>query len=117
MVLGALLLVQGPPEMRIHLATALGVTLPFALITFFLLTLIVRARRNKVVTGRAGMVGELGRAHTALQPEGRVFVHGEFWGAEASEPVEAGARIRVTEVDGLTLRVEPVATKEGESHV
>ena len=117
MVLGALLLVQGPPEMRIHLATALGVTLPFALITFFLLTLIVRARRNKVVTGRAGMVGELGRAHTALQPEGRVFVHGEFWSAEASEPVEAGARIRVTEVDGLTLRVEPVATKEGESHV
>jgi len=33
MVLGALLLVKGPPAMRIHLSTALGVALPFALIT------------------------------------------------------------------------------------
>jgi len=117
MVLGALLLVQGPPELRIHLGTALGVTLPFALITMFLLTLIIRARHSKVVTGTAGMVGETGKAHTALEPHGTVFIHGEFWDAEATQPVEAGARVRVIKVDGLTLKVEPVAAKEGESHV
>ena len=47
MVLGAMLLINGPPEMRIHLSTALSVTIPFALITMFLVTLVIRARGTK----------------------------------------------------------------------
>jgi membrane-bound serine protease (ClpP class) len=112
MVLGAVLLVEGPPELRIRWGTAIGVTLPFTVITIFLLTLVVRARVAKVTTGSAGMVGETGRAETRLAPEGRVFVHGEYWGAVASQPVEAGHRIRVTAVEGLRLRVEPAAGEE-----
>ena len=115
MVLGALLLIQGPPEMRIHLSTAIGVALPFALITAFLVALIVRARRGKVVTGRSGMVGEIGAAQTDLKPDGQVFVHGEYWGATATTELAAGARVRVIEVNGLKLRVEP-ADNEGGSH-
>ena len=42
MVLGALLLVKGPPQMRIHLATALAVALPFAAITMFLVSIVVK---------------------------------------------------------------------------
>jgi membrane-bound serine protease (ClpP class) len=117
MILGALLLVQGPPEVRIRLSTAVGVTLPFAVITAFLLALVIRARSHRVVTGSAGMIGECGSAHTALSPEGRVFVHGEFWDAVSSTPVEAGARIRVTAVEGLNLRVEPAATRSGDTDV
>jgi membrane-bound serine protease (ClpP class) len=107
MVLGALLLVEGPPEMRIHLGTAIGVTLPFALITVFLVSLVLKARANKVVTGEAGMIGERGVARTALEPEGKIFVHGELWDAVCSTKLDAGARVRVVDVDGLTLRVEP----------
>ena len=51
MVFGALLLVNGPPDVRIHLSTALGVALPFAAITMFLVSVVVQARRNKVLTG------------------------------------------------------------------
>jgi len=109
MVLGALLLVEGPPEMRIRLSTAVGVSLPFALITAFLLGLVIRARRRKVVTGTAGMVGEIGKAYTDLDPEGRVFIHGEYWDAVADRKVPAGARVRVVEVNGLQLKVEPTA--------
>lgn len=116
MVLGAMLLIEGPPEVRIHLSTALGVALPFALISAFLVTLIVQARRNKVVTGSAGMIGEFGFAHTALVPAGRVFAHGEYWDAVSSAPAEAGVRVKITQVDGLTLRVEPVPPDGGESH-
>ncbi len=107
MVLGALLLVEGPPEMRIRLGTAVGVALPFALITAFLLGLVIRARRRKVVTGSAGMVGEIGKAYTDLDPEGRVFIHGEYWDAVADGKVPAGTRVRVVEVNGLRLKVEP----------
>lgn len=116
MILGAMLLVEGPPEIRIRFGTALGVTLPFAAITVFLLALVIRARAHKVVTGAAGMVGECGLAHTALEPEGRVFIHGEFWDAVSSKPVPAGARVRVTSVDGLTVHVEPVDAASGGSH-
>ena len=108
MVLGALLLINGPPEVRIHLATALSVTVPFALITLFLVTLAVQARRNKSVMSHGGILHELGQARTALAPTGTVFVHGEYWDAVSSAPVESGAEVRVVSVDGLKLRVDPV---------
>jgi len=109
MVLGALLLVNGPPEMRIHLSTALAVALPFAAITMFLVSIVVKARRNKVLTGPQGMIGELGVARTALEPEGQVLVRGEYWDAVANTPVPAGARVHVTGVAGLKLQVEKIA--------
>ena len=62
MVLGAVMLVDSPiPELRIHWSTALAVTLPFSAITLFLLTIAVRARRNKVATGGEAMIGQIGR--------------------------------------------------------
>ena len=43
----------------------------------------------------------------ALSPEGQVLVHGELWQAVArGAPVEEGARVRVVDVNGLTLTVE-----------
>lgn len=108
MILGALLLVESPlPEMRIHPGTAIGLALPFAIITTFLLSLVIRARASKVMTGTVGMMDEIGVAQTPLTPAGKVFVHGEYWDAVSSLPVAAGARVRVRAVDGLTLKVEP----------
>lgn len=106
MILGALLLVNGPPEVRIHLSTALAVTLPFAIITMFLLTLVVRARHSKVLMADGGLVDEIGEARTALAPSGKVFVHGEYWDAVSEKPVEAGAAVRVLALDGMRLKVE-----------
>jgi membrane-bound serine protease (ClpP class) len=107
MLLGALLLVNGPPELRIHLSTALATTIPFALITMFLVSLVVRARANKVLMASGGLIDEIGEARTALAPGGKVFVHGEYWDAVSATPVEAGDAIRVVTVDGMKLRVEP----------
>jgi membrane-bound serine protease (ClpP class) len=109
MVLGALLLVKGPPEMRIHLSTALAVALPFAAITMFLVSVVVKAQRNKVLTGAEGMIGEIGVARTPLEPEGQVLVHGEYWDAIAPAPIPAGAPVRVKGVAGLKLQVEKSA--------
>jgi len=115
MVLGAVMLIDTPwPAMRIHWTTAIGLALPFSAITMLLLTLAVRARRNKVGTGREGMVGETGTAVTEIAPRGKVFVHGEYWDAVASQPVATGARVRVTAIEGLKLTVEPVPDRTGE---
>jgi membrane-bound serine protease (ClpP class) len=110
LVLGAVMLVDSPvPELRVHLITAIALALPFSAITVFLLTIAMRARRNKVETGREGMIGMVGRAITALAPDGKVFVHGEYWDAVAALPVAAGAPIRVVAIDRLKLTVEPAA--------
>ncbi len=110
LTLGGLLLVDAPiPEMRVHLVTALAVSIPLGLITAFLMTIALRARRNKVVTGEQGLVGETGVAQTALSPQGKVFVHGELWNAVAITSLPVGQLVVVRKVDGLTLEVEPLA--------
>jgi membrane-bound serine protease (ClpP class) len=109
MILGAVLLINSPvPEMRIHVSTAIAVTLPFAAITAFLVSLVVRARAAKVVTGREGMIGEIGVAVGDLGPEGRIMVRGEYWNAVAPAPLKSGEQVRVTAIDRLKLSVEPV---------
>jgi len=108
LTIGALLLVDAPiPEMRVHLLTAIAVSLPLGLITAFLMSIALRARRNKVVTGAQGLIGEIGVAQTPLNPTGTVFVHGEIWNAVSSQPVAAGSKIVVQRVDGLQLEVVP----------
>ncbi len=109
MVLGALLLVDGPiPEMRVKLITALAVSVPLAAITVFLMTLVLKARRSKVVTGEQGLVGQIGEVQSPLAPQGKVFVNGELWDAVSPLPVAVGERVRVQRVSGLVLEVEPV---------
>jgi len=111
LTLGGLLLVDSPiPEMRVHLTTALAVSIPLGLITAFLMSIALKARRNKVVTGEQGLVGETGVARTALAPHGKVFVHGELWDAVATASLPAGQPVVVRKVDGLTLQVEPVVS-------
>jgi membrane-bound serine protease (ClpP class) len=108
MVLGAVLLINGPPEVRIHLSTAISVAVPFALITMFLVSIVIQARKGKVLTGAAGMIGEIGVASTALAPEGQVLVRGEYWDAVADASISPGTRVRVKAVEALKLRVGPV---------
>ncbi len=108
LVIGALLLVDSPiPEMRVKLATALAVSIPLGGITVFLMTIALRARRSKAVTGIDGLIGEVAVAQTALAPAGKVFVHGEIWDAISSANVAVGEKVRVRKVDGLELSVEP----------
>jgi membrane-bound serine protease (ClpP class) len=113
MTLGGLLLVDAPiPEMQVHLLTALAVSIPLGLITVFLMSIALKARANKVVTGGQGLVGEIGMAQSALSPSGKVFVHGEIWNATASGPVAAGQTVVVRKVDGLLLFVDPAPSLE-----
>ena len=65
----------------------------------------MRAMRSRPMTGKEGMVGLVGVTKTALTPIGQVAVHGELWTALSDQPVEAGVRVEVMGMDGLTLRV------------
>jgi membrane-bound serine protease (ClpP class) len=114
LTLGGLLLVDAPiPEMRVRFLTALAVSAPLGLITAFLMAIALKARRNKVVTGAQGLIGEVGVAQSDLLPLGKVFVHGEIWNAVASTPVTAGSKVVVRRVEDLQLEVAPLTAPEG----
>jgi len=109
MILGSLILIDSPlPELRVRLATALGVTVPFAAITIFLMRLVLLSHRSKSVTGTEGMLGEVGLSLSDISPEGKVQVHGEIWQAKSAQPVQAGERVKVTAIEGLTLTVTKI---------
>jgi membrane-bound serine protease (ClpP class) len=113
LTLGGLLLVDAPiPEMQVHLLTALAVSIPIGVITVFLMSIALKARANKVVTGSQGLLGEIALTQTALSPLGKVFVHGEIWDAVSSNPVLAGQPVIVRQVEGLQLRVDPVRSAQ-----
>ncbi|AJF07913.1 serine protease [Geoalkalibacter subterraneus] len=112
MALGSLMLIDSAqPYLQISraviVATIAVSTSFFILIVYF----VARTQMSRVVSGREGIVGEQGTAVTALSPEGRVFVHGEYWNAVADEPVAEGEPVEVMELlDHMRLhvrRVEP----------
>ncbi len=107
LIFGLLTLVDGPiPEMRVALGTAIGAGAGFGIITIFLTTIALRARRNKVTTGGDALLGEVAVAQTALDPTGQVLVRGELWQAHALAGAQPGDRLRIVSRNGLLLEVE-----------
>jgi membrane-bound serine protease (ClpP class) len=108
MIFGSMILINSPwPGTRIYLSTVLSVVLPLAVITIILMRFAWKATRSKSVTGEEGLVGSIGVTRTDLNPNGKVLIHGELWDARAEDHLPPGSRVRVRNVEGLTLLVEP----------
>jgi membrane-bound serine protease (ClpP class) len=117
MVLGAMFLIRSPLTAGgVSLGVSLAVTLPFALITIFLMRLVLRSRAWKSTTGREELIGEEGIAISGLPAgtEGMIRVHGELWRAISPRAVPEGKPVRVRSVEGLKLHVEPEEAAVGE---
>ena len=73
----------------------------------FGMTVALRAR-ERVRTAQVGLVGLIGEVRSDLDPEGGVYVKGSLWRARSMDgPIPKGARVRIKDIDGLILRVEP----------
>ena len=72
-----------------------------------MLRLATRARRAKVPAGTSRIIGLIGRAETAIAPEGTIFLRNELWHARSRVDIAPGETVRVTGVNGLTLDVDP----------
>jgi membrane-bound serine protease (ClpP class) len=68
--------------------------------------LVLRTQKKKAMVGLEGMVGEIGEVKVALNPNGKIFVHGEYWSAEAEDQVAVGEKVRVVGFDGMCLKVD-----------
>jgi len=112
MVIGSIMLINTPvPELKPSLNIIIPVAVGISLIFIFLITLAIKAHIKRAATGKEGLIGEEGVVQTDLSPEGKVFVHGEIWQAEAvDEPlIPKGTKVKVVEVmKSLKIKVRRV---------
>ncbi len=112
LLLGSMMLIRSGSSLEfVKLSWSVIITAT-AITTLFFLFVIgagLKAQRLKPVTGIEGLTGMIGESIDALNPAGRVLVHGEVWNAASiSENIPKGKKVRVTGIKNLTLFVEHV---------
>jgi membrane-bound serine protease (ClpP class) len=109
MIAGALILFNSgdvPAYAQISLPAVLVIALSFAATFLFIMTKALQAQRRRPKTGSEGLVGATAEARTDLDPQGKVFLLGEFWHAVAEEdPIAAGEQVEIVSVEGFRLHV------------
>lgn len=107
--LGSLMLFEGSaPGMGLSWRVLIPTVVMVSGFFVFVAGLVFRSQISKPKTGDKGLVGEIGVVRERLALTGKVFVHGELWNAEAREPIETGAKVRITGVNQLVLSVEEI---------
>lgn len=110
LILGSLMLFRVPGSTS---ALAMSVFIPTVVtISAFFVTvagLAYRAQASRPQIGVEAFEGLVGDARTDLSPEGKVFVNGELWNAEADEEIRAGEKVQVVSMHNLKLKVKKIS--------
>lgn len=114
LILGSFMLSKASaPFLRISLGLIISMSIATAAFFVFALSKGIKIQWKKPVTGREGLLGEIGIAKTDLTPEGTIFIHGERWQASTKgETIKEGEEVEVLEVKGLQLIVKKYIRKE-----
>jgi membrane-bound serine protease (ClpP class) len=107
-VFGSIMLIDSElPGYQVPIPIIAGFAASTALLAFVALGAAVRARSGKVVSGVEAMIGAEATVIDDVVGTGRVRAFGESWLAKSDVPLERGARVVITAVEGLTLTVVP----------
>ena len=117
LLLGSVMLTSSVPGVRVNLSLIVPFVIGISAVMLFLGRLALTSQRRVPVTGIDGLIRAQARSLTSFEPGqvGTVAVHGEIWRATSGAPIGEGQAVRITSVDGLTLRVEsiPDAVSQG----
>ena len=77
--------------------------------------LVFRSQKSKPTMGLQGLIGEIGEVRGKLGPTGKIFVHGEYWNAQADGEIDVGEKVKVLGYDGMCLKVSRLSESESRS--
>lgn len=96
------------PDLNISIPLVLGTGIFVAVFSIWVLRRLWRLRGVKPSIGHEEMIDMIGEARESFERSGRIYVHSEIWTAESTAPVREGQKVRVTALEGLRLKVEPL---------
>jgi membrane-bound serine protease (ClpP class) len=110
LLLGSVILFEGGGGgPRLSWSLIAGATLSTGAFFLVIVSAGLRAQGRRVATGAQGLVGLSAVVTERLAPAGRVRLRGEYWNAVSGISLEPGTEVEITGVDGLLLRVRPLA--------
>ena len=119
-VIGSIILMDTEaPGFGIDISVIITFALASAFILFFVVGMAMKARRRPVVSGMEEMIGGDATVINDFDHNGSVIIHGENWLASSDAQLQKGQQVKVTDIQGLVLKVEPLqhtpaATQEEE---
>jgi len=112
-VFGAIIMFDsGIPGFGISIALVLTIAIVAAAAIIWTAGYVLKLRRRGAVSGAGSIVGGIGTAMEDFTGAGKVWLEGEAWAAHSDRAIEKGRKVRVNELRGLTLHVEPVADSD-----
>ncbi len=113
--LGSIMLIDtAQPALKISIGVILPAVIATVLFAVFAVGMGIRAQWKKVTTGQEGLAGNIGEALEDFDKDkkGKVFVAGEYWIAITKQKIAKGQSIKVLEMKGMNLVVEPHSETE-----
>ena len=93
LLLGSLMLIESPdPALRVSWYVIVPMVATTAGFFLFAVSFALRAQMRQPTTGQEGLIGKRVKVMSPIKPEGKVFVHGEYWNAESEEEFERSER-------------------------
>ena len=109
MTLGSLMLFDSPvPYLRLSYSVIFTMVALMSSFFIIIVFLVIKSQTKRPQTGNEGLINMCGEASTDILETGKVFVHGEYWNAKSSTPVNKGDKISVVKVDGMLLTIEKI---------
>jgi len=106
LALGSLLLFDTPDsDFAVDRSIVFTAVATLSAFVFAISYLVVRSQSAAPTLGMEGLIGKVGEARSKLSPNGKVFVHGEYWNAQGDGEIEPGDRVKVVGYDGMRLKV------------
>lgn len=110
MLIGSTMLIDSPdPLIQISKGIIYPVVILTAVFIIVVVRLVVKAMKNRPITGFEGLTGLQGTAETDITPQGgTVFVNGEIWRGVSQDTIPRGSTIEVLEVNNMIVTVKKV---------
>jgi len=97
----------GSPIIRASIEVIIAAVIVTSAFFIFLVQTGLRALKRPYISGPEGMVGQVVRARTDINPQGKIFAEGTLWTAETRGPaIRKGELVKIVEVRGLKVIVE-----------
>jgi membrane-bound serine protease (ClpP class) len=111
--LGSMMLINtgSPLETAIEISMSVIITSVIIITgTFIILAyLVFKAHKRKAMGGESGMIGEIGEVFVdIINGKGMVKILGEIWNAESAEEIPKGGKVKVINVQDLTIKVQKI---------